>query len=179
MNWKRKHQLRHFFIILTVALLLLSFASTTALADDKEFDAVTKHLKTQYKAKRVRIPFLGLASFAVRLVRPAGVKSFKVAIFEDLSFAGGMLDDGLNRVLRNALSQEWQPLVRVRSREGEQTYIYARDSGQHIKLMVVNIGRKDAVVLRVKVNPDKLSAFINNPKLLGISLARKPETREQ
>jgi hypothetical protein len=72
--------------------------------------------------------------------------------------------------MRNALSQEWQPLVRVRSRDGAQTYIYARDAGQHIMLMVVTIERTEAVVARVKVNPNKLRAFIENPKILGISI---------
>jgi hypothetical protein len=72
--------------------------------------------------------------------------------------------------MRNALSAEWQPLVRVRSRDGEQVYIYAREAGENLKLMVVTIDHTDAVVARVKVSPQKLSDFLNNPKILGISV---------
>ena len=172
MNNRRGKKLLHLFVIMALALAVLTLSSTTAFAD-KEFDAVTAHIKTRYKARRVRIPFMGLANFAVRVVRPAGVKSFKVAIFENLDNAGGTVDDSLNRVMRGALSPEWQPLVRIRSRDGEQTYIYARESGQHIKLMIAVVDRKEAVVARVKVNPERLVAFVNNPKILGISLGGK------
>jgi hypothetical protein len=167
---KRKHTLFRVLAALALALALMSLASTTALADDKEFDAVTRHLKSRYSAKRVSIPLLGLARFAVRLVKPAGVKSFKVAIFEGLSDTAGKVDDELNQLMRRALGREWQPLVRVRSREGEQVYVYAREAGDSINLMVVSIDHKDAVVAKVKVNPEKLSQFVNNPKILGISL---------
>jgi hypothetical protein len=36
--------------------------------------------------------------------------------------------------------------------------------------MVVTIDHTDAVVARVKVSPKKLSDFLNNPKILGISV---------
>jgi hypothetical protein len=74
--------------------------------------------------------------------------------------------------MRNALSPEWQPLVRVRSRDGEQTYVYAREAGENIKLMVVTIDRSDAVIARVKLSPKRLSEFLNNPKILGVSINR-------
>ena len=159
-------------VALVIAATLMCVAAPAAHADDPEFDAITRHLKQHFKAKRVSIPFLGLANFFVKIVRPAGVKSFKVAIFEDLVVAPGSNDAGLNAVLRGALSPDWQPLVRVRSRDGEQVYVYAREAGENIKLMVVTIDRTDAVVARVKLSPRRLSEFLNNPKILGISIGR-------
>jgi hypothetical protein len=158
---------------LAVTATLITVAAPAARADDPEFDAITRHLKSHFNARRISIPFLGLANFFVRVVRPAGVKSVKVAIFEDLSFAPGQsATGGLNTVMRNALSPEWQPLVRVRSRDGEQLCVYAREDGENIKLMVVTIDQTDAVVARVKLSPRRLADFLRDPKMLGISINR-------
>ena len=165
----RKH-LRLTLVAFVLMATMLSVATRAVRAGDAEFDAITTHLKQHFNARRVSIPFLGLANFFVKIVRPAGVKSFKVAIFEDLNFTSGQPDAGLGLVMRNALSTEWQPLVRARSRDGEQVYIYAREAGENIKLMVVTIDHTDAVVARVKVSPKRLSEFLNNPKILGISV---------
>lgn len=169
---KHRKTIIHTLVALVITATILVSIPQTARADDPEFDAITKHLKLRYNAKRISIPFLGLARFFVRIVRPAGVKSFKVAIFENLNFAEGQTDTGLGLVMRNALSPEWQPLARVRSRDGEQVYVYAREAGENIKLMVVTIDRTDAVVARVKLSPKKLSEFLSNPKILGISVNR-------
>jgi hypothetical protein len=167
---KHRKPLVHTLVAFVIAATLVVTTAQTARADDPEFDAITKHLKLVYQAKRISIPFLGLANFFVKIVRPAGVKSFKVAIFENLNFTGGQTDAGLGAVMRSALSPEWQPLVRVRSRDGEQVYVYGREAGENIKLMVVTIDKSDAVVARVKLSPQRLSEFLNNPKILGISI---------
>lgn len=169
---RQKRLLIHTLVALVITAGALSLAPRSARADDPEFDAITKYLKQQFNAKRISIPFLGLANFFVRVVRPAGVKSFKVAIFEDLNLAHGQPNSELGLVMRNALSVEWQPLVRIRSRDGEQTHVYAREDGKDIKLMVVTIDRTDAVVARVKISPQRLTEFVNNPKILGISVNR-------
>ena len=163
-------QRKRYFIYALALSVALSLSPVTARAKDPEFDAITKHLKSQYKAKRRKIPFMGLANFAVKLIHPAGVKSIKVAIFEELDHAPAAGNNELSLVMRNALSADWQPLVRIRARDGDQTYVYARGVGESVNLMVVTIDRDEAVVARVKVNPEKLKAFLDNPKILGISL---------
>ena len=169
---KHRNRIIHTLVALFITATLVIGIPQTARADDPEFDAITKHLKQRFNARRVSIPFLGLANLFVRIVRPAGVKSFKVAIFEDLNPGAGQSNAGLALVMRGALSPEWQPLVRTRSREGEQVYVYAREAGENIKLMVVTIDRTDAVIARVKISPKRLSEFLQNPKILGISIKR-------
>jgi hypothetical protein len=167
---KQKRVLLHALVALIFAAGVITTASQTARADDPEFEAITRHLKLHYNAKRIHIPFLGLANFFVKMIKPAGVKSFKVAVFQDLNFTAGSNDTELGQVMRNALSADWQPVVRARERDGEQVYIYAKADGDNIKLMVVTLDHSDAVVARVKVSPEKLSEFMNNPKILGISV---------
>lgn len=162
----------HTLVALCITTTLLMAAPQAARASDPEFDAITEHLKLVYNARRVSIPFLGLANFFVKIVRPAGVKSFKVAIFENLNLTAGRTDTELGSLLQSALSPDWQPLVRVRSRDGERVYVYAREAGENVKLMVVTIDHSDAVVARVKLSPKRLSEFLSDPKILGISLNR-------
>ena len=155
------------------ALLLLaalSLVPATAAAKDREFDVIGNHIKTHYRGQRRRIPFLGLANLVVKIARPAGVKSFKVAIFENLSFAPHTGGTGIDTVMRNALSTEWQPLVRVRARSGEQNCVFSKQAGKNIKLMIVSIQHDQAVVLRVKFDPQALAKWLEKPELMGISL---------
>ena len=166
------------FINSLILLALLSVCySTVSAQNGGGFDAIAKHLKSRYQAKKRSIPFMGLARFAVRIVRPAGVKSFNVSFFEDLKDTNALPDNELNGVMRNCLSTEWQPLVSVRQRNGDQVYIYAAEAGKDIKLTVLVINEREAALASVKVNPDAVRRFIDNPKILGISLADNDESK--
>lgn len=150
---------------------LLSFSVANVHAEDRAFKAISTHLKTRYKAKRKGIPFLGLANFAVKIIRPAGVKSIKVAIFEDLDMSGNIGHAELNTVIRQSLDEEWQPLVRIYSRNvGEQVFVYARNEGEDFKLIVVSLQQTEAFIARVKVDPATLARWMEKPEILGISL---------
>ncbi|HEV2914473.1 MAG TPA: hypothetical protein VGX92_14440 [Pyrinomonadaceae bacterium] len=165
-------KLKRLLIYLLVLASLLSFSLATARAEDREFKAIAAHLKSRYQAKQKRIPFLGLANLVVRMVRPAGVKSFKVAIFEHLNHSDNVNHAELNSVIRGALDQQWQPLVRVYSRKkGEQVFVYVRKEGENMKLMVVSLERTEAFVARVKLSPARLAQWMENPEILGFSLA--------
>jgi hypothetical protein len=151
------------------ALLLALVTSAPAAARADDFDAVVKNVRAACGGKKVRIPFLGLASFATRLVRPAGVKSFKLAVFEDLHRAGDV--SGLGAAIGQSLGPQWRPLVRIRSGRGaEQTHVYVRDAGNNLKLMIVTLDGEQATVIRAKVNPEALAKFARDPRILGVSL---------
>lgn len=153
-----------------LAAFLFTFAAPNLSAKDKEYDAIMKHLQTTYQAKKVKIPFMWLARFAVRIIKPAGVKSFSFTMFENLKFSRETLDEEMQSAMRNSLNPEWIPLLRVRSRDGEQVYAYMRESGKDVKMMLVTINRDEAALIRATFNPEKLADFINNPKIFGISL---------
>ena len=157
-------------MLLIFSALVFTFAAPEANAKGKEYKAVVKHLKTKYQAKKVKIPFMWLARFAVGVVRPAGVKSFSVTLFEDLKFSRETLTDEMKGAMRNSLSADWSPIFHVRSREGQQVYMYMREAGKSVRIMLVTIDKQQAAVIRATFNPEKLAEFINDPKIFGISL---------
>ena len=159
-------------ILISMTFLLLVFAFTVPTADAKpnEYKAIVKHLKTKYRAKKVKIPLLWLARFAVSVVRPAGVKSFSITIFEDLKFSRETLDAEMQSAMRNSFGAPWSPILRVRSRTGEQVYMYIREAGKSVKIAVVTIDKQQAAIIRATFSPEKLADFINDPKIFGISL---------
>ena len=152
-----------------VVLSLVALLHSPALAKGDDFDAVVRNVRAACGGKKVRIPFLGLASFASKFVRPAGVKSFKLAVFEDLS--PGWDVSGLGTAIGQSLGPEWRSLVRVRSEHGAvQTHVYVREAGDDLKLMIVTLDGEQATVIRAKVNPEALARFAREPKVLGIRL---------
>ncbi len=162
-------------IALTFIFLFFTYAAPEANAKGGEYKAVVKHLKTKYRAKKVKIPFIWLARFAVSVARPAGVKSFSVTIFEDLKFSRETLDQEMQMAMKNSFGTDWSPILRVRSRTGEQVYMYMREAGKSVKIAVVTIDKAQAAVIRATFNPEKLADFINNPKIFGISLDNKEQ----
>ena len=159
---------RHFARLLAaLALALLFCAPASAKGDD--FKSVVRNVRAACGGKKVRVPFLGLANFAAKLVRPAGVKSFKLAVFEDLTMSGDL--EGLGAAVGRSLGPEWRALVRVRADRGAtQTYVYVREAGDDLKLMVVTLDGDQATVVQAKVSPEALARFARDPKLLGVSL---------
>jgi hypothetical protein len=161
-------QTRHFARLATALALALLFC-TPAAAKGDDFKAVVRNVRAACGGKKVRMPFLGLANFAAKLVRPAGVKSFKLAVFEDLSMSGDLT--GLGAAVGRSLGPEWRALVRVRADRGaEQTYVYVREAGDDLKLMLITLDGDQATVVQAKVSPEALARFARDPKLLGISL---------
>ena len=161
-----------FFLLLTVFSVSATHAKTTKSAKKPgEYKAIVSHLKTKYRAKKVKIPFMFLARFAVSVVRPAGVKSFSVTLFEDLKFSRETLDREMQATMRASFDPNWVPIFRVRSRDGQQAYMYMRDAGNSVKIALVTIDQQQAAVIRATFSPERLAEFINNPKIFGISLS--------
>lgn len=154
--------------------LTLALLASVALADDKSYSQVIKHIKSNYRAKQQG--FFGmmmLARFAVKFIKPAGVKNFKVTMLRELDYSNGPAPESqdFHAFLRSKIDPEWMPLVAYSApREQQWTYVYALQEKEDLKLLVVTVQKKDAVVLQTKFNPAKLVEFMNNPQIIGISL---------
>lgn len=137
----------------SLALLLLA---APVLAGDNAFNDLARGFESQSGARRVYIPFLGLANFFVKVARPAGAKEFRLAVFENVSSA-------FHPEQMNAIAgSEWRPLVRVWSgRNGETTYIYASERGKDLRMLIAAIEHREATIIQMKVNPDTFLRYVN------------------
>jgi len=155
-------------------IALLITPSFFALAKGKGFKDVVKHIETNYGAKKVRIPLLGLANFAVKLIRPAGVKGFKLAVFEDQNFSAREGAASFDAVMREAYNKDWRPMVQINSKRNgaSHTFIYVKSSGKDVQFALAVLEDREAVVVEVKFNPDAAARFLENPKIMGVSLGK-------
>jgi hypothetical protein len=105
---------------------------------------------------------------AGRFRRFAELGSVKLATFEDQDFSAPKSTPDFATRLRNRLEPEWQPLVEVRSnQEHSQTHIYTAEAGRLFKVLVIQIGQRDATALQVSVTPENLSKLLQNPETMG------------
>ncbi|MGH9798806.1 MAG: hypothetical protein ACRD82_00435, partial [Blastocatellia bacterium] len=143
-------------------LLVAAMMATVASAQGKPFvpkgggfNDVVKHLEKNYGAKKTKIPMLGLAKFAVWMIRPAGVKGFKLAVFEDQNFTKRNETLSFGQTMRQAFKKDWSPLVQISSkRDGDShTFIYVKQTKKDIEFAVATLGESEAVVIQAKFNP--------------------------
>ncbi len=171
---------------LTAGVLLamvIALAPVQARAGDRSFSSVVKHIQKEYNGQRQGT--FGLVSFGrllVKMIKPAGVKNFKVVLFKsaDFSHLNGSEEIEFNRFVQASVSEEWRPLVQFASRKNRQwTYVYCTEEKEDVKFLVVNLQQKNAFVAQFKFSPDKLVAFMNDPKIMGVPLNNKTEARDK
>ena len=159
---------------IAAAALTLAFIAGVALAEDKSYSQVVKHIKSSYRAKQQG--FFGmmmLARFAVKMIQPAGVKNFKVTLLRELDYSDGPSPNSkeFQTYLRDKIAPNWTPLVTYSApRQRQWTYVYSTQEKEDIKLLVVTVQKQDAVVVQTKFSPARLAEFMNNPQIIGISL---------
>lgn len=156
--------------ILILATIIL-LAQSPAFGDD--FDMIVKNIESHYKAKKRRIPFLGLAGFFVKIIHPAGVKSFKLAVFDEQDFKPGQRDFEFEQSVKKSInSKKWKPMTRTISRStGNRAYVYTHQSGKDMEMLTVTFSNRQAIVVQAKINPDAVAKFMEKPEILGFSLA--------
>lgn len=159
---------------LLLIVALVSLAPVAAHAGDESFSSVVRHIKKNYNAKQQG--FFGvmmLARFAVKIIKPAGVKNFKLVYLKDLDYSNAPDPEPghFHSFIRETIDPRWTPLVQYSSpRERQWSYVYVTREKEDVKLLVVTLQKKDAVVLQTKFSPAKLVEFMNNPQIMGISL---------
>ena len=149
-------------------ILLAALATNLALparAGDRDFDHLVHQLEGQYGKRKLSIPFFGFANFVVRVARPAGARDLKVAIFEDIDGRRHPRVDELDAWTRTLAAGSWKPFVRVNERRsGERVQVYSRRRGTNDwELLVATLERSEAVLARVRVNPEELARWVNRP----------------
>ncbi len=154
------NSLRRIAILVSALSAMFWLSADQAYADD--FGNVVHHIEARYHVHRQYRFALGFAGLVVKVWHVGGVKSLKVALFENQRMANSATDGELDEIVQRAGGNGWQPIVRSYSRRtGEHTFVYAKDLGKDVQLLVVNVEPNEAVVVQVKVNPDKLFQMID------------------
>lgn len=151
------------------ALLVLLAALVIAPAARADFSSLARAVSRKPGVQRVWIPFLGLARAAVWVVSPKGVHDFQLVTFE----GQGLNDAASFAALMQDHIRDYQPLVRVRERGGDFSYIYVKPGkGDRIELIVFTHDKSDTVLVRVEVDAKVLAAEIGYPRKVG-TIARR------
>jgi hypothetical protein len=154
------------FRIAPLLLLLPSWAS----AGDPDFSAIVSRIESDLGIERMHIPLFGLATFFVRVAHPVGVKQLQMAIFDELLYTPPD-HERFEQIVQRAVGDRWRPMVRVRSRDREWTYIYVRPQGRDYRMIIATFESNEAVVIELKANPDKLLASLDEPRHAGRNLS--------
>ena len=165
-----------FVVILS---FLIGAGAISAEAKPREYDAVVQHLRAKYHAKKVNLFFMWAARAVVSIAKPAGVKSFSLTVFRSLKFSRDTVDNEMQAVMRSSYGPEWSQIFHVRSRTGQQAYMYMTEAGENVKVVLVTIDTENAAVIRATFSPDKVADFINNPRIFGVSLDDDQKTTDK
>ena len=165
---------KRFPLLFFLAIIVAGFSHSAAFADDNSFSSVVKHIESQYNGKRQgTYGGVTFGRFLVKLIKPAGVKNFKLVYFKTVEFPDGSSKRGMNfhTAVRSRINKEWTPLVQYSSpAERQWTYVYAHFLTKDVKVLVVALQKEQAFIIQTKFSPEKLIEFMNNPKIMGISL---------
>jgi hypothetical protein len=161
-------------VIVGVFIAAAPVGASAGSDGDKSFSSVVKHIKSNYRAKQQGfLGFVSFARFVVKVIRPAGVKNFKVTMLRDLdySYAARPETPEFHTAIEDKIQTMWSPLIRFSSaREKQWAYIYVTQEKKDVKVLAVAVHEKQAFVFQMKFSPEKLSAFISDPKIMGISI---------
>jgi len=152
-------------ILLAIVFAWLIVAARPAAARDHEFGLLVHQIESKYHAHRQHRILIGFASgfgnMVITFWRPYGVRNVKLALFNEQDLVAGSHDRDFAAAVRAAIEQGWQPVVTAWSRkDGERTYIFARDAGKYVKFLIATVDQEDAAVIQVQLNPNKLARSI-------------------
>ena len=137
-----------------------------ALPLHADFGEIARAIDRKAGVKRIWIPLLGVARFAVRVIQPEGVHDFQLATFEGTDDVDPR---EMQQLMRTKLGPGFKPLVQVWSRKAgrkEWSFIYARPLPQRddFELVILAHDDSDTTLVRVSVNADMLARRLNEPR---------------
>jgi hypothetical protein len=142
----------------------LLIAASAAFGGDAEFERIVKAIESHYGTQQTHIPFMGLASFVVKVAHPEGASGLKLAIFEDLKSPGAQEWTERDRFMDSLSGAGLHPMVRVHSRRNnEATYIFMNPDSKRARILIATFERDQATVVEVKADIDKLLRSLDEP----------------
>ena len=157
-----KFPMRHFALLLLGSGLLVS---TGCSAADHDFNSVVSAVEHKYSVHAQRIPMMSLVSICASLKTHGGVRSMRVAQFENLHSMEGK---DLYPLLRSKLGDDWQPFVREvsggKGRGGGQSVILVRPDGSSMGMMIADYDHGELDLVGMEMNGAALSKWLHDPE---------------
>jgi hypothetical protein len=137
-------------------------AAVPVRAADREFHEIVNRLAATYHKKPM--PFVGFVSFVARFAQPQGVSGMKFAIFDDIDPSLSPDENEFDAFMQSIVGSEFQPFVRVHShRDHEQIYVYLHNVKESSEMLVVTIDSSDAVVVKMRLKPEAMKNWMDDP----------------
>jgi hypothetical protein len=173
---------------ITTSILVIAMLANIVQAKGDDFNSVVKMIEQFYRVKHEGIPFLAKAGMKVgttaarikggtaRQLAEAG--SIKLAVFEDQNFKGDLTR--FRASLNEALNATWMPLIQtVSASDEEQVYIFLRDTGDKVNVLVITIEPRDATVVQVTLSPKNLALLLKDPEGTGKQITQEATINDQ
>jgi hypothetical protein len=150
-------------MIKRIPLLALVAVVFCALPLHADFNRLARIVELRSGAKRIWIPFFGLARFVVHAAHPKGVFDVQLATFEGGDFRAPVLD------ANDVLGEGFRPLVRVHSkRQDESTLIYARPAGGNLMtLLIFAADGDDTTLVQVTMDAERVGREMIEPRMFA------------
>jgi hypothetical protein len=143
---------------LLLCLFLFGFSINSLSAGD--FDWMIREFSRESGVEPVHIPMFGLARFFVAVARPAGTSDLHLAVFED----PGLQAERSTALMDSTVGENWKPMIRVRSRNGESTNIYFQGMGKNVRLLVGSFEHGEATLVQVWLKPERWIKFVDEQR---------------
>lgn len=163
---------------LVVIALVIVVSVNSSRAKNDDFRAVITAIEQFYGVKHQTIPFLARAGMKAATTaarvrggqykRLAEAGSVRIVFFPDQDFDSHGSITSFKTALLAAVSPNWSPLVQTLApKEEEQTYIFIRNAGEKVNVLVVSLARREGTVVQVNLNPGTLAQLMQNPEDMG------------
>lgn len=140
-----------------VALLAVGLAAGLAAGcASSAFQSTAREIGRLPEAKRVRVPFVGVARVVSNVA--GGPEGLRLAVFET---SGSPAAAPLGEVLARHAGPGWQRLLRARSK-GEDVVILARPEGRRTRLLLLAQEPREVVLIEVAIDLEGLLATIED-----------------
>lgn len=140
-------------LLVTVILLALS----PLICPASDFDWLVREFSRQTSAKVLHIPLFGVARFAVAIGNPGGTSELHLAVFQDVE----LQPQRFTQITDSLVGPSWKPIIRVRSRNGESSNIYAQPNGKNLRVLLTVLDSGDATFVHVRIRPEALMKFVD------------------
>lgn len=146
--------------LLAPLLAAAVLGAAPAWARTREFDRIVDRVSEHYH-KRPGWG-MGLLSFFGGWFAPAGVHDLRMAVIED---APEPREEPLDGFIEREAGPGFRPFVKVRSAKAhETTYIFARETGRNVDLLLVSLEPREAVVMEMRLEPEAFAQWLDDPE---------------